>query len=316
MAETFRWGILGTGMITRRVLPGFRAAGHALAIVGSRDRGRGQAAAAELGAERSGSYEDVLSATDVDGIYLALPNAEHEPWSLRAIAAGKPVLCEKPLATDASAAERMVAAAEVAAVPLVEAFMYRYHPRWRVVWRLLEDGAIGELRVVRAAFGFALRREGDVRLSPALGGGGIMDVGCYAVNATRWFLGEPIGLSGAAVDRRGAGVDTQAAAVLRFDGNRLGIVACGLDSTMGQALELIGETGRIEVPLPFLPGADASIQVIDAEGVRTVPVASTNQYAHQFEAFARLVAHGGRSPTPASDAIKNLRVLNAWQASG
>jgi xylose dehydrogenase (NAD/NADP) len=316
MSGALRWGILGTGGIVRRWLPGFKASGDVLAIVGSRDRDRATAAAAEFGAERGGSYEDVLGAADVDVIYNALPNEPHVEWTIRAAEAGKHSLCEKPLAPTVEGCERMVAAAERHGVHLVEAFMYRYHPRWARVRALLDEGRVGEVRFLRAAFGFYMgpERGDNVRFSPALGGGATQDVGCYAVNAARWLLGEPTDVRGRALDRRGCGVDTHSAAVLSYPNGVLAEVSCSFDAPLGQALEIVGERGRIEVPLPFLPRGETTIRVVVGadEEVETFPEA--NQYELEVRAVGALLRDGTPSLTPGSDAVANQRVLTAWRA--
>jgi predicted dehydrogenase len=313
--QPLRWGILGTGGVVRRWLPGLHSSGDTLAIVGSRDPARAKAAAAEFGAERGGSYEDVLAATDVDVIYNALPNQLHVESTIRAAEAGKHVLSEKPLAPTVEACQQMVAAAERHRVQLVEAFMYRYHPRWARVRQLLDGGRIGQLRSLRAAFGFYMGpdRAADVRLSPALGGGAIQDVGCYAVNAVRWLLGEPTELRGWALARRGAGVDTHAAAVLAYPDGVLAEVACSFDAPLGQALEIVGERGRIEVPLPFLPRGQTTVRVVVGadEQVETFP--ELNQYELEVRAVRALLRDGVPSLTPGADAVANQRVLTAWR---
>src|SRR5262245_14290439 len=156
MPPPLRWGILGAARINRRFVPGLKEAGHAIAIIGSRDRARAEAAAAEHGAERAGTYEEVLSAPDVDVVYIPLANSLHLPWTLRAVEAGKLILCEKPLAPNRADCATMVAAAERRGIDLVEAFMYRYHPQWRLVWQVVEEGRIGTIQMLRAAFQFPL----------------------------------------------------------------------------------------------------------------------------------------------------------------
>jgi xylose dehydrogenase (NAD/NADP) len=314
--QPLRWGILGTGGIVRRWLPGFQTSGDRLTIVGSRDPARAASAAREFGAERGGSYEDVLRADDVDVIYNALPNQPHVEWAIRAAEAGKHSLCEKPLAPTVEGCQRMVAAAERHGVQLVEGFMYRYHPRWARARQLLAEGRIGEPRLVRAAFGFYMGpdRAADVRLSPALGGGATQDVGCYAVNAVRWLLGEPSEVRGWALDRRGAGVDTHAAAVLAFPGGALAEVACSFDAPLGQSLEVVGERGRIELPLPFLPRGQTTVRVVVGadEQVETFP--EVNQYELEVRAVRALLRDGVPSLTPGADGIANQQVLTAWRA--
>jgi D-xylose 1-dehydrogenase (NADP+, D-xylono-1,5-lactone-forming) len=313
--NALRWGILGTGGIVRRWLPGFQASGDVLAIVGSREAARARAAAREFGAERGGSYEDVLSATDVDVIYNALPNEPHVEWTVRAAEAGKHCLCEKPLAPTVEGCQRMVAAAERHRVHLVEAFMYRYNPRWTRVRELLDGGEIGPVRLARAAFGFYMGpdRASDVRLSPALGGGATQDVGCYAVNAVRWLLGEPSEVRGWALDRRGAGVDTHAAAVLAYPDDVLAEVACSFDASLGQALEVVGERGRIEVPSPFLPRGQTTVRLTVGADERVETFREVNQYELEVRAVRALLRDGTPTLTPGSDGIANQRVLTAWR---
>src|SRR5262245_12267771 len=260
--------MLGTARINVRALPGFRDAGHAIAVVGSRDPERGRAHAAEIDAERTGSYEEVLAADDGDAVYVSLPNALHAPWTIRAAEAGKRVLCEKPMATSPEDCRAMAAACAERGLRLAEAFMYRYHPRWSVVRRLVDAGAIGKALTMRAAFGYVLERPADIRLSAELAGGAIQDVGCRAVDAARWLLGEPDQVRGTAFDRRGVGVDTHAAAVLGYASGAVGIVECSFDSAMGQSVELLGERGRIEVPMAFLPRGETAVRVVTDDGER------------------------------------------------
>jgi predicted dehydrogenase len=313
VSTPFRWGILGTGRINIRVLPGFRDAGHTIAIVGSRDPARARAHADELGAERTGTYDEVLAAKDVDGVYISLPNGLHREWTERASAAGKHVLCEKPMAPTAADCRAMVAACAKAGVQLVEAFMYRHQPRYQIVRRIIDSGEIGRVVSVDAAFGYRLDRPDDIRLSPSLGGGSTQDVGCYAVNAVRWLLGEPRAIRGYAVDRRGVGVDTHAAAVFEYASGAVGTVACSFDTAMGQWLTIMGERGMIEVPQPYLPRDDATVRVTGGNGDRIESVELDNQYGHQFRAFASLVREGGTSLTPGSDAELTQNAIAAWR---
>jgi predicted dehydrogenase len=314
------WGVLGTGGIVRRWLPGLRAAGERLVALGSRDPARGRAASAELGALRGGSYEDVLADPAVEAVYVALPNALHAEWTIRAAEAGKHVLCEKPLAPNPAECEAMVAVCAASGVQLVEGFMYRHHPRWRLLRRRLDEGTIGPVRLLRAAFGFRMgpERDADVRLSPELAGGALQDVGCYCVNATRWFLGEPTAVRGRAIDRRGRGVDTHAAAVLEYPDGVLAELSCSLDGALGQTLEIVGERGRIVVPSAFLPGTgEAPLDVVEAGGAAARElVPGVDQYQLEVEAFRDLVRQGTPSPTPGADGAATQRVIAAWRESG
>ncbi|HEX5781783.1 MAG TPA: Gfo/Idh/MocA family oxidoreductase, partial [Solirubrobacteraceae bacterium] len=196
-----RWGILSTARINYNLLAGARLAENVEVVaVGSRDRERGEAFAAEHGIGRvHGSYEDLLADPDVEAVYIPLPNSLHVPWSVRALEAGKHVLCEKPLTRRAADAEAAFDAAERAGRLLMEAFMWRYHPQTEALVRVA--GEIGPLRLIRAAFGFSLPADdvGNVRLQRELDGGALMDVGCYCVSALRLLGGEPERASGEAV---------------------------------------------------------------------------------------------------------------------
>jgi D-xylose 1-dehydrogenase (NADP+, D-xylono-1,5-lactone-forming) len=310
-----RWGIIGTARINRRLAPAILAAGDRLTILGSRDPERGRAAAAELGAERSGSYADVLASPDVDAVYISLPNGLHGTWTIQAAEAGKHILCEKPLAPTEAECREMVSACERHGVHLVEAFMYRHHPRWQRVHQLVESGALGQVRMLRANFGFLLRRDGDIRLEPNLGGGALQDVGCYCVNVARWFLGEPVRVLGLATDSRGVGVDTHAAAVLEFGSGALALLECSFDTAGHQSFELIGERGRVEVPRAFLPPGVASIHIVDANGERVEEFPEVDPYALQIEAFDRLVLDGTPTLTPGDDAAATQAVIAAWRTA-
>lgn len=315
MPEPFRWGVLGAARINRRALPGFLQAGHQIAIIGARDPDRARAAAEEFGAERAGTYDDVLGAADVDAVYIPLANKLHLPWTLRAAEAGKHILCEKPLATTVANCETMRAAAEQYGVHLMEAFMYRFHPQWRVVRRLLDEGRIGRLQLLRATFQFPLYDRTNVRLSTELEGGAIQDVGCYCVNVARWFLGEPTRVAGIALDRPGVGVDTHDACVAAFPSDTLAMLGCSFETTNQQYLELIGKTGRIVVETPFLPPPEAQVRVYDARGEETLTMSGPNQYALEAQAMERLVRANVPVSTTAEDAAKTQAFISQWRGA-
>jgi predicted dehydrogenase len=315
MPASFRWGILGAANINKRFLPGVREAGHVVAIIGARDPARARTAAAEWGAERSGGYDDVLYAADVDAVYIPLPNGLHREWTIRAAEAGKHVLCEKPMAPSIADCDAMVAACERNRVHLVEAFMYRYHPQWQVVWNAVNAGRIGKIQTLRATFQFSIRDPANVRLSAPLIGGALQDAGCYCVNVCRWFLGEPTRVRGISLDRQGHGVDTHNAAALEFASGALALLSCSFETVPAQSLELIGERGRIEVPAPFLPSGDARVRLVGADGDRIETIPARNQYAEEALAMEALV-RGGKTPlTPGSDAALTQAVLDAWKAT-
>ena len=192
MAQTpFRWGLLSTARINRAIIPPLQASPrHALVAVASRDRERGEAYAREWGIPRVHvSYETLIDDPEIDAIYNPLPNALHAAWTIRAVRAGKHVLCEKPLATTVAEVDAIAREAKAAGVVVAEAFMYRHHPQTLRLKALVDERAIGKLRLIRSAFTFPLTRSDDVRWEPSLGGGSLWDVGCYPVSIARLLAG-------------------------------------------------------------------------------------------------------------------------------
>lgn len=313
MSQPLRWGVLGASQINRRALPGILAAGQTIVIIGSREAERARAAAAQYHAERAGTYEDVLAAPDVDAVYISLPNSLHAPWAIRAAEAGKHILCEKPLAPNVADCEAMLTAAQRHGVQLVEAFMYRYHPQWRLVREVIDAGGIGPIRVLRASFAFRLHDRSNVRLSPELGGGALQDVGCYCVNVARWFLGEPARVLGSALDLQGVGVDTHSAAVLEYVSGALALLSCSFETAGEQSVEIVGERGRIEVEAAFVSLGDSRVHIIDAKGDRREIVPPADPYALEMAAMERLIRQGKPSLTPGSDAVATQQVIAAWR---
>ena len=322
-ARRLRWGILSTARIGRqRFVPGVRAGteGEVVAIA-SRDPQRAQAAAAELGIPRAhGAYEALLADREVDAVYVGLPNGLHPEWTVRAAAAGKHVLCEKPAARRAADARRMAEACRRAGAILMEAFMYRLHPQHARVLELLRQGAIGEPVFVRASFCFAMsaarRAGGDVRLQRDLEGGALMDVGCYAVNTARYLFGaEPVAVvAQQRVDPR-FGVDTAFAGVLRFPGDRLALVDGSFDAAGTQRYEVAGPGGLIVVERAYVPGTGpVQIQIVQGGDHRTEEAAAADQYALEADHFARSV-RAGRLLPPAEDGVAQAAVIEALYRS-
>jgi D-xylose 1-dehydrogenase (NADP+, D-xylono-1,5-lactone-forming) len=312
---TLRLGLLSTAKINRAVLGG-AAATHAVEItaVASRGRERAEAYAAEHGLARAhASYEALLEDPDVDAVYVSLPNALHVPWSVRALEAGKHVLCEKPLTRRPGEAEAAFAAAERAGRVLAEAFMWRHHPLALRLGELLAEGAVGEPRMVRAAFSFALAREADVRLDASLDGGALMDVGCYCVSALRYVAGEPERVAGRHVVSPG-GVDLRFTGTAAFPGGALGSFDCGLDVAPRSELEVAGSDGVLFLADPWKATVPA-IEVRRRGETERVEVENPDPYACELEDFAAAV-RGDKPPRlGAEDAIAQARVIAALYAS-
>jgi predicted dehydrogenase len=305
-----RWGILSTARINRKLLAGAReAAGMDVVAVGSRDRARGEAFAAEHGIPRvHDSYDGLLADPDVEAVYIPLPNALHLPWSVRALEAGKHVLCEKPLSRRAADVEVAFDAAERAGRLLMEAFMWRYHPQTEALVRLA--GEIAPLRVVRASFGFPLPAEdtANVRLSEELDGGSLMDVGCYCVSALRLLCGEPERVSGEGVAR--GGVDGRFAGVLRFPDDVLGTFACGFDVPPLGVIEVVGEGGILVAEDPWHGLAPHLTRDGDE-----VPVQAVNPYARELEDFSSAIRAGREPRLGRDDALGQAHTIEALYAA-
>jgi predicted dehydrogenase len=311
--DVLRWGVLGVANIAERaVIPAIQAASNGrLTAIASRTVARARDAAARLGIRAHGSYGALLEDPEVNAVYIPLPNSLHREWTVRCADAGKHVLCEKPLATTVADAEAMIAACRRRGVVLVEAFMYRFHPRTVRVARLVADGAVGDVRLVRASFTFALRSRDNIRLRADLGGGSLYDVGCYAVNVSRLMLGEP--LAACAFAHTGpSDVDEVLGGILRFDGGRIAVIDCGLTVSRRQEYEIAGTNGRLVVPLGFLPGAaDTDITVVKGADTSVITVPGVDQYRLMVEQFGDVILEGKPPLLPPEDAVANLRVIEA-----
>ena len=315
-----RWGILSTANIGRAaVIPAIKEStrGEVVAVA-SRENRRAEEFAAENGIpEAFGSYEELLEDEHVDAIYIPLPNNMHREWTIRAAEAGKHVLCEKPLALTATECDEMADAAESAGVVCMEAFMYRFHPRIDAVTELIASGAIGELRSMYSAFTFKLTTTDNIRLDPELGGGSLMDVGCYCVNVFRTIAAsEPLEVQAQALwtDR---GVDEQMAGLLRFEGGRTAQFDCALTMERREALHVAGTDGHLEVPRVFIPGTDdVTIEEFHGRGdAKSHALPGVNEYTAMVEHFTDSVLTGSPVRYPFSEAAANMRVLEALYRS-
>ncbi len=307
-----RWGILSTARIgLRRVIPAIqRSESGTVVAIASRSEAKARDAAARLGIPRvHGSYEGLLADPEVDAIYISLPNSLHKEWTLRAAEAGKHVLCEKPIGLDAAEARAMAEGAARAGVLLQEAFMYRFHPQIDRLATLVRDGAIGRPWLVRAAFSFPVRSEQDIRLSKELGGGGLMDVGCYGVSISRLLLGEPERATAAATYERG--VDVRLAGLLSFPGGAAALIDCGLRAADRQFCEVVGTEGAITLPRPFQPEEQPAFVLLRrGEEEDRIEIPGTNQYTLMIDHFGACVQNGAAPRYPAADAVANMRALD------
>jgi D-xylose 1-dehydrogenase (NADP+, D-xylono-1,5-lactone-forming) len=281
------WGIMSTARINRKFLEGAReATGLEVVAVASRERGRAESYAREQGIERAyGDYDALLADPKVDVVYISLPNSLHVEWTVRALQAGKHVLCEKPLGRRTSEVERSFHVAEREGRLLMEAFMYRHNPQTRRLTELIADGAIGRLRMIRASFSFAEADLSNVRLSTALDGGALMDVGCYCVSGARLIAGEPERVT-AEQALGGDGIDVAFAATMRFSDDVLAHFDAGLALAVRDDLEVVGEEGALFLDDPWHClepvielRRDAEVQRIELEPINSYRLEAENMSA-------------------------------------
>jgi D-xylose 1-dehydrogenase (NADP+, D-xylono-1,5-lactone-forming) len=305
-------GILSTAKINRAVLTGALLSDRVdVVAVASRDAARAEAYAAEHEIERAhGSYEALLEDPEVEAVYISLPNSLHVPWSVRALEAGKHVLCEKPLDRRPAGVERAFDAADRAGRILMEAFMYRHHPQTKRLAELVAEGAIGELRLVRSSFSFPLSDETNVRLRPELDGGSLMDVGCYCLSGTRLLAGEPEALAAQQVVGP-TGVDVRFAGTMSIPGGALAHFDCGFDVANRGELEAVGSEGTIVVPDPWLI-REAVLEVRRGhDEVERVEVAQANRYQLELENLADAIRGEAEPLLGREDALGQARAIDA-----
>jgi D-xylose 1-dehydrogenase (NADP+, D-xylono-1,5-lactone-forming) len=310
-----KWGILSTAKINRLFLEGARQAdGLEVVALASRDRSRAEQFAREFGIPKiHDGYDALLADADIDAVYIPLPNSLHVPWSIRALEAGKHVLCEKPMSRRAAEVERAFDVAEREERLLMEGFMFRHNPQTRRVKELVADGAIGRLRLIRAAFSFYAADPANVRLSPDLDGGGLMDVGSYCVSAARLLSGEPEEVVGVEVQREG-GVDVVFAGAMRFPGGVLAHFDCGLALARRDALEVVGEEGTLFLADPW-HCRQPVIEVRRGGDVERLELPAVNSYGLEAENFSAAIRGDAEPLLGRADAVGQARAIEALYAA-
>jgi D-xylose 1-dehydrogenase (NADP+, D-xylono-1,5-lactone-forming) len=315
MSATVSWGFLSTANINDKLLAGAAESDRADVIaVASRDAARAEAYARERGIERAyGSYEELLADPDVEAVYISLPNSLHVEWSIRALEAGKHVLCEKPLSRRAADVERAFDVAEESGRLLMEAFMYRHNPQTGRLMELVDGGVIGRLRLVRAAFSFPLTDGENVRLNSSLDGGGLMDVGCYCVSGTRLLGGEPEQVYGEQVLSQ-SGVDELFTGTMRFPGDVLGQFDAGLVLPERDELEAIGEEGSLFLDDPWHCKRPVIEHRTDGS-VEEIAVEPADSYRLQLENMSDAIRGEAEPLLGREDAVGQARAIEALYRS-
>jgi predicted dehydrogenase len=286
-----------------------------LVAVASREQSRAEDYAAEWGIGRAlGSYEALLDDPDVDVVYISLPNSLHAEWTVRAARAGKHVLCEKPLAPTVAECDRIIAAAESSGVVVVEAFMYLHHPLLRKAQQLVQEGAVGQVRLVRGAFSFYLGRPHDVRWNPDLSGGSLWDVGCYPVSFIRTIAGEPAQVFGWQKLSK-SGVDETFTGLLRYDTGVLGHFDCGFRCQFRTQAEIAGTEGTLSIIQPYAIDEESQILLKQGSREEIFKLPFIDAYRCEVDAVNAAILEGTALPLPLSSSRANVATLTALYES-
>jgi predicted dehydrogenase len=316
-----KWGVLGAASIAvRKVIPGMQQGEYCdVAAIASRDLAKARAAAATLKIGKSyGSYEELLADREIEAIYNPLPNHLHVSWSIKAMEAGKHVLCEKPIALNAAEARTLVPVRDRARVKIGEAFMVKTHPQWLRTRELIRTGRIGELRAIVGVFSYFNRDAKNVRNKPEWGGGGLLDIGCYPITMSRFMYGaEPLRVSGVLERDPDFGTDRLTSAILEFSGG-LAVFTCSTQMVPYQRMQFLGTKGRIEIEIPFNapPNKPTRVFVDDGSdvggaGIKAETIPACDQYTIQGDVFSKAILEDGEVPVPLEDAIANMAVIDA-----
>jgi predicted dehydrogenase len=317
---------MGTARIAlEKVIPAMQASSHCrIAAIASRDRARAEAAAERLGIPRSfGSYEALLEDPEIEAVYNPLPNHLHVPLSIAAAEAGKHVLCEKPIALSAEEAMRLVEARERTGVKIQEAFMVRCHPQWIRARELVQNGAIGTLRVVQGSFSYMNRDPANVRNQADIGGGGVYDIGCYPIVGSRFlFAAEPIRVASQIEHDPSFATDRLASVLMEFPTGQA-LFFCSTQLVPYQCMQILGSDGRIEIEIPFNAPPDRPCRIFVDDGsalgggsARAEVFDPVNQYTLQGDLFAGAIRNGTPLPFPLEDSVRNMKVLDAVFRAG
>jgi predicted dehydrogenase len=315
--STVRWGVLSTANIgTEKVLPAMQRGSYCeVTAIASRDLATAQAAAARLHIPKAyGSYDELLGDPEIDAIYNPLPNHLHVPWSIKALQAGKHVLCEKPIALSAAEAETLAAEARRhPRLKVMEAFMYRHHPQWRYARQAVLAGEIGELRTIQSLFSYYLDDPTNIRNKADVGGGGLMDIGCYNISLSRFiFAAEPRRVMGIIERDPDFGTDRLTSGMLEF-GRGTATFTCSTQLAPYQRVHICGTAGRIEIEIPFNAPPDRPCRLWHQRGgsIEEIVFDVCDQYTLQGDLFAQAILNDTAVPTPLEDAVANMRVIDA-----
>ncbi len=309
--KILHWGLLSTARINRSLIPPLRASKrNQLVAVGSRAQDSADKYAQEWKIPRAhGSYEALLANPEIDVIYNPLPNHLHAEWTIKAVEAGKHVLCEKPLALNVEEVDAIQSAARKHGRIVMEAFMYRHHPQTLKVQDLVKNGSLGTLKLIRGSFSYVLSREGDVRLKPEMGGGSIWDVGCYPISYARMIVGEnPLEVFGWQVAGP-TGIDETFAGQMRFANDVLAQFDSSFVIPFHTFMEIVGSDGTLNIPRPFRPGTDEKIYLTQGEKTEIIKIPGQELYVGEVENMTDAILLGHEPRVSLDDSRANVAVI-------
>ncbi len=317
-----RWGVLSTAKIGRvKVIPAMQQGKYSEVMgIASRDPDKAKQVAGELGIPKAyGSYQALLADPEIDAIYNPLPNHLHVPLSIQALEAGKHVLCEKPIAVTTAEAQKLLNASQkYPHLKVMEAFMYRLHPQWEKAKDLVQTGKIGKLRTIHTIFSYYNVEPQNVRNMADIGGGGMLDIGCYSISLSRFIFGtEPGRVCGIVEYDPNFKIDRLASGILDF-GAGTATFTCSTQLSYFQRVQIFGTDGRIEIEIPFNAPIDRPTRLWLQQGERfeEIQFEICNQYTIQGDRFSLAILNDSPVPTPLDDAIANMRVIEAVLESG
>jgi len=320
MNSKIRWGVLSTASIARgRFVPAVQQSQYGqVTAIASRDLDKARKFAQEFQIPRAyGSYDDLIESPDVDAIYVATPNSEHAAWAMRCAEAGKPTLCEKPLASNAAESRQMVEAFASRNVPFSEGFMYRFHPQTERIKAIVQEGGIGELRSIASAFSFVARPD-EVAMNKSLAGGSLMDIGCYCVNVMRYMTGEePLAVIAAAQWGKQSGVDEAISGIFMFPSGVVGHFSSDLRAHTSHMYEIRGSNGRIIADPAFdlTPDSGTIIRYWHDDAYEEISMPPANHFILMTDDFARALLEGRPPRFSPEDAVRNMEAIDRIYAA-
>lgn len=326
MSSKIRWGVLGVaGIATKKVIPGMKKGTRTeIVAIASRDLNRARQAAAQLDIPNAyGSYEELLKDPTIDAVYNPLPNHLHVPWSTKAARAGKHVLCEKPISLTVNEAAELIQVRNETGVKIGEAFMVRLHPQWLRARELVRSGNIGELRAITSSFCYFNRDPNNIRNIQAVGGGGIMDIGCYPITMSRFLFEREPARAVALLDRDPEmKTDRLSSALLDFSPGQA-VFTCSTQLVPFQTMQILGTKGRIEMEIPYNVPPDRPSRIFIDNGAelagRSAKIEefpTLDQYTLQGDEFSRAIQENAEVPVPLENALDNMAVMEAVLRSG